>query len=205
MTVHAVVFDLGNVLINWDPYPAIAGSVGPERARAFLSDADFDFAAWNLAQDAGRTWEEGEAAAVAAHPQWEHEIYAYRPNFAASLLGPVTDTVEILEDLKAAGTRLFALTNWSAQLFPIAREIYHFLDLFEDIVVSGDEKLAKPDPQIFAVLAARISHVTALENSVFIDDSARNVAAAKVAGMDAIRFVDNGHLRGDLQARGVPI
>lgn len=205
MTVRAVVFDLGNVLISWDPFPAIAGSVGPDRARAFLEDEDFDFSAWNLAQDAGRTWEEGEAAAIATHPQWEREIYAYRPNFAAALRGPVRDTLEILTDLKAAGTRLFALTNWSAQLFPMAREIYGFLELFEDIVVSGDEKLAKPDPRIFAVLAERISHVASLEETVFIDDSAVNIEAAKRAGMDAIQFADTGHLRGDLQARGLPI
>lgn len=199
----AVVFDLGNVLIGWDPHPAIAAAVGPDRASRFLADPDFDFIGWNHQQDAGRAWDRAEADAVRTHPHWEAQIRAYRSNFAASLLGPLHDTVDILRELHGHGIPLFGLTNWSEELFPQARERYDFLALFEDIVVSGQERVAKPDPAIFEVLERRIGHP--LGESVFIDDSGRNVAAAAAAGMDAILFRDTGHLREDLRARGLPL
>ncbi|MGZ4600152.1 HAD family hydrolase [Oryzihumus sp.] len=201
--VEAVVFDLGNVLIRWHPHPAIAREVGPEQASAFLAAEDFDFQAWNSRQDAGRGWVEAEALAVASHPHWERAIRAYRRHYEHSLLGPIEDTVTVLEELHGHGIPLFALTNWSAELFPHARERFGFLDLFEDIVVSGDEGVAKPDPRIFATLARRAGHELAA--CVFIDDSPRNVAAAREAGMDAIHFTDTGHLRGDLRRRGLPL
>lgn len=202
-TVEAVVFDLGNVLIRWHPHAAIAREVGPEQASAFLAAEDFDFQAWNSRQDAGRGWAEAEALAVASHPHWEREIRAYRAHYEHSLLGPIEDTVAVLEELHGHGIPLFALTNWSAELFPHARERFGFLDLFEDIVVSGAEGVAKPDPRIFATLARRAGRELAA--CVFIDDSARNVAAAREAGMDAIHFTDTGHLRGDLRRRGLPL
>src|SRR6478672_5135357 len=202
-TVEAVVFDLGNVLIRWDPHPAIAASVGPDAATRFLADQEFDFLAWNHAQDAGRSWEVGEAAAIDSHPHWEPAIRAYRSNFAASLVGALHDTVDILRELHAAGTPLFALTNWSAELFPVALERFDFLALFDDIVVSGQVGVAKPDPAVFAVLERRIGH--RLDRTVFIDDSPVNVAAARAAGMDAIAFTDTGHLRTDLLRRSLPL
>ena len=174
--VDAVVFDLGNVLIRWDPHAAIAPAVGPEEATRFLADEAFAFPEWNHAQDAGRDWQEAEDAAVAAHPHWEPAIRGYRQNFPASLTGQIDDTVALLEELHAAGVRLYALTNWSAELFPAALDRFAFLDLFEDIIVSGEEAVAKPDPEIFEVLEDRIGH--ALDDCVFIDDSPRNVEAA---------------------------
>ena len=155
--VDAVVFDLGNVLIRWDPEAAVAGGVGADRARAFLSDEGFDFAGWNHQQDAGRSWDEGEAAAVRSHPQWADAVRAYRDYFPRSLTGAVDDSVAILRELHAQQVPLFALTTWSRELFPAALERFDFLDLFEDIVVSGEEGTAKPDPQIFAVLAERVA------------------------------------------------
>jgi 2-haloacid dehalogenase len=202
-TVDAVIFDLGNVLIRWDPHPAIAATVGHDEASRFLAAEDFDFHAWNHEQDAGRGWDEGEAGAAASHPHWEPAIRAYRSNFAASLTGTVEDSVQILRELHVAGTPLFALTNWSAELFPVALERFEFLRLFDDIVVSGAEGLAKPDPAIFATLQRRVGHP--LGRCVFIDDSPANVEAARRAGLDAIRFTDTGHLRGDLRARGLPV
>jgi 2-haloacid dehalogenase len=198
-----VVFDLGNVLIRWDPQPAVARAVGDDAATAFLSDPDFDFAGWNREQDAGRGWDEAELLATTSHPHWTEAIRGYRANFDASLLGPVQETLDLLEELHEAGVPLMALTNWSAELFPVARATYRFLDLFDDIVVSGQEGLAKPDPQIFAVLERRAQRP--LRECVFVDDSARNVAAARAAGMDAILFTDTGHLRGDLHRRGLPV
>jgi 2-haloacid dehalogenase len=198
-----VVFDLGNVLIRWDPHPAIARGVGAERATELLGATDFDFLAWNHEQDAGRPWDEAERAAALSHPHWADALRAYRTNFAQSLLGPVHETVDLLTELHRAGVRLLALTNWSAELFPVARQRFPFLGLFDDIVVSGEERLAKPDPRVFELLERRAG--TPLSRCVFVDDSARNVDAARSLGMDAILFTDTGHLRADLHARGLPV
>jgi 2-haloacid dehalogenase len=201
--VYAVVFDLGNVLITWDPLPAIAKTVGEREARRFLSDESFDFMAWNREQDAGRGWEEAEAAALQAHPRWARAILAYRENYPYSLVRVIEDTAQILRELHVAGIRLYALTNWSTELFPLALNRFDFLSLFEDIVVSGQEGVAKPDPEIFKILHERIGH--ALAECVFIDDSRANVEAARRAGLDAILFTDTGHLRADLVMRGLPL
>jgi 2-haloacid dehalogenase len=198
-----VVFDLGNVLIRWDPHAAIARGVGHEQATRFLGATDFDFMAWNHEQDAGRPWDEGERLAAASHPHWAEAVRAYRSNFAASLVGAVHDTVDLLTELHENGVRLLALTNWSAELFPVARETFPFLGLFDDIVVSGEERLAKPDPRVFALLERRAGRP--LSSCVFVDDSQRNGEAARAAGMDAILFTDTGHLRADLHGRGLPV
>jgi 2-haloacid dehalogenase len=203
--VDAVVFDLGNVLIRWDPFAAIAAGVGHDEARAFLTADDFDFGAWNYEQDAGRGWAEAEAVASKAHPRWEPALRAYRQHFPHSLTGVVDDTVAVLRELHAAGVPLFALTNWSEELFPEALRRFDFLELFEDIVVSGEEGVAKPDREIFEILEERMRHRGSLEDTVFIDDSPRNIEAAAAAGMDAILFTDTGHLREDLRARGLPL
>jgi 2-haloacid dehalogenase len=199
----AVVFDLGNVLIRWDPLPALTVGVGEAEAARFLAAEDFDFAAWNHVQDSGRGWADAEAEVERTHPHWHRHARAYRAHFAHSLTGPVEDNVALLEDLHAAGVRLFALTNWSAELFPQALERFGFLSLFEDIVVSGDEGVAKPDPAIFTLLQERVG--LPLEECVFIDDSAANVAAAAAAGLDAIRFAPGTDLRAQLVYRGLEI
>ncbi len=201
--VNAVVFDLGNVLIAWDPLPAIAKAVGAEQAARFLADEDFDFMAWNHQQDAGRSWLEAEAVAVASHPDWEPAIRGYRENFSDSILGAIEDTVKLLRELHASGIQLFALTNWSKELFPVALNRFDFLGLFEDIIVSGEEGVAKPDPRIFEILQERIGQ--RLGDCILIDDSPSNVKAAAEAGLDAILFTDTGHLREDLALRGLPM
>lgn len=204
-TFDAVVFDLGNVLIQWDPFPAIAAGVGEDRARAFLEHPGFDFSAWNHAQDAGRSWDNGEEVAITNFPELAEEIRAYRAHFDRALLGPVEDSVAVLRDLHRADVPLFALTNWSEELFPAAVERFDFLDLFEDIIVSGEEGVAKPDPEIFEILDGRLRHHGSLDDSVFIDDTEPNVLAAERVGMDAIHFTGPGHLREDLRVRGLPI
>ena len=201
--VDVVVFDLGNVLISWDPHPAIAKAVGSEQAALFLADEDFAFMAWNNEQDAGRSWDEAESLAVRTHPHWASAIRGYRAHFPDSIMGEIADSVQILRELHACGIRLFALTNWSSELFPVARRRFDFLDLFEDIVVSGDERVRKPDPRIFEILKSRIGD--GITGAVFIDDSPANTKAAADAGLDAILFSDTGHLRRDLALRGLPL
>ena len=202
---NAVVFDLGDVLIAWDPVRAVEVAVGRERALAFVADPDFDFAAWNRANDAGRGLDEAERVAVASHPHYAEEIVAYREHFGASLVGEIAGSVEILRELHEAEVPLFALTNWSADLFPVALDRFDFLDLFEDIVVSGEEGVAKPDPEIFEVLEERVSHRAGLDDCIFIDDSPANVVAAAETGMDAVGFTGPDDLREDLIARGRPL
>jgi 2-haloacid dehalogenase len=199
----AVVFDLGNVLIDWDPHPAIAAAVGDDEAARFLASDDFDFGAWNHEQDSGRAFEESEQAAVARVPHWREHILSYRANFDRSLIGEIAATVDVLRDLHAAGVRLLALTNWSAELFPVARGRFDFLELFEDILVSGEERLAKPDPRVFALLTERSGLPPGA--CVFVDDKPENVEAARAAGLDGIVFVDDGTLREQLRERGLPV
>jgi 2-haloacid dehalogenase len=199
----AVVFDLGNVLIDWDPHPAIAAAVGDDEAARFLASDDFDFGAWNHEQDSGRAFEESEQAAVARVPHWREHILSYRANFDRSLIGEIAATVDVLRDLHAAGVRLLALTNWSAELFPVARGRFDFLELFEDILVSGEERLAKPDPRIFELLTERSGLPPGA--CVFVDDKPENVEAARAAGLDGIVFVDDGTLREQLRERGLPV
>ena len=198
-----VIFDLGGVLITWDPHPAIARAVGDEEATRFLSDRGFDFPSWNYQQDAGRSWEQAEAVAVRSHPHWAEAIRAYRVNFRESMTGAIEDTVQIVRELHAASIPLYALTNWSSELFPQALIRYGFLDLFKDIIVSGDEGVAKPDPEIFDILEKRIGQP--LDGCIFVDDSPVNITAAAQAGLDAIHFTDTGHLRDDLLVRGLPL
>ncbi|MEO8851927.1 MAG: HAD family phosphatase [Allobranchiibius sp.] len=199
----AVVFDLGNVLIDWNAHAAISAEVGDERATVFLADLTFDFFGWNAAQDAGRTWAQGESAALATHPHYREEILAYRAHFGRSLVGPIDGVVEILRELHSSAVPLFALTNWSFELFPVARERFDFLQLFDDIVVSGEEGLAKPDPAIFALLAERMQDSWHRMPAVFVDDRMDNVAAANTAGMDGLLYTEPDKLRDDLAVRGL--
>lgn len=197
-----VVFDLGGVVVIWDPVPAVAAVVGQERAERFVHGGEFDFAAWNHAQDAGRSWAHAEAVATASHPDVAEEIAAYRPNFALSLRGLVPGTAAILRGLRARGVRVVALTNWSAETFHCAPELFpEVFALFDDVVVSGAAGVAKPDPEIFEVLGRRLGHP--VDGVFFVDDAARNVAAARDAGMDAVQFTDAVALLGELRSRGL--
>lgn len=200
--MRTAVFDLGGVILVWDPVPAVAAVVGLERAERFVHGSDFDFAAWNHAQDAGRSWVAGEAAAIASHPEWAAEITAYRANFALALGGLVPGTDAILRDLRARGVRLVALTNWSAETFRFAPAMYpDVFAMFDDVVVSGVEGIAKPDSRIFEILGRRLGQPIA--GVFFVDDSSGNVAAARAAGMDAVLFTDAAALAAALRQRGL--
>ena len=189
-------------MVVWDPVPAVAAVVGEERARRFVHGEEFDFARWNHAQDAGRSWVDAEAAARASHPALAEEIAAYLPHFALTLTELVPGTAEMLRALHDRGVRLVALTNWSAETIHHGPEAFpEVFALFDDVVVSGAERVAKPDPAIFEVLAGRLGHP--VEGVFYVDDSLANVAAARSAGMDAVHFTDAATLRGDLRVRGL--
>jgi 2-haloacid dehalogenase len=195
-------FDRGGVVVDWDPVWAVAAAVGRERAERFVHGDTFDFAAWNHAQDEGRSWAAAEEAALADHPDLAEEIAAYRPNFARSLRALVPGTASILRALHDRGVRLVALTNWSAETIHHGPEVFpEVFALFDDIVVSGAEGVAKPDRAIFQVLADRLGHP--LQGVFYVDDNLRNVDAARTAGLDAVPFTDSATLLHDLQQRGL--
>ena len=194
-----VVFDLGGVLIDWDPRHLYRRLLPEDEIEEFLDEVGF--AAWNYAQDAGGSWDEAVERLAARHPHRRELIAAYPARFPETLAGPVPGSVELLRDLHAAGVRLLALTNWSAETYPHAEATFDFLTLFEDIVVSGAEGIAKPDPAVFALLVDRYRLDPAA--TVFVDDSPVNVAAAAAAGLRAVRFTDADTLRGDLSRLGL--
>jgi 2-haloacid dehalogenase len=199
--IDAVVFDLGGVLIDWNPrhlYRRLFGEDvhGMER---FL--AEVCTPAWNERQDAGRSWEEAIVELTASHPEHAEMISAYRERWVEMLAGPLTDTLAILEELRGTGIPLYAITNWSQHTFPHALELYPFLHWFEDIVVSGREGVIKPDPAIFRVLLAR-SGLQA-DRAVFVDDSLKNVEAARRLGFHALHFSNAPGLRRELASLGL--
>ncbi len=197
-----VVFDFGNVLIDWDPVPAVAAGVGEAEARRFL--AEFDFHGWNLGPDGGQSWDEALATLARTHPQFVEHGTAYRVHFAASLRGEVPGSVAVLRELHAAGVHLAGLTNWSDELYHgYAPQRFEFLALFDHVVVSGTEGLAKPDPAIYRLAAERSGRP--LDRLVFVDDRPENVAAAAALGMDGIVFTGADDLRAALRRRGLPV
>ena len=198
-TPTAVVFDLGGVLIRWDPRHLYRQLMPEDEVDAFLDEVGFG--AWNHEQDSGGLWGRAVEEHAALFPHRRALLAAYPARFPDSLDGPVEGTVAILEQLHAAGTRLVALTNWSAELFPHAEATFDFLALFEGIVVSGREGVAKPDPAVFDLLLSRYDLDPA--GTVFVDDSPANVAAAAAAGLTALVFTGPDRLRADLSRLGL--
>jgi 2-haloacid dehalogenase len=196
----AVVFDLGGVLIDWNPRYLYRTLFDDEaEMEAFLAEVTTQ--EWNAQQDAGRPWSEAVEALVAQHPDRRELIEAYWHRWPETLGGPIQGTVDILGELRARGVRTYALSNWSAETFPLARPRFPFLEWFDGILISGEAKLAKPDPRIFAHLLERFG----LEpgSTVFIDDSTANVRAAEAAGLIAMRFENPEQLHGELSALGL--
>ncbi len=195
-----VVFDLGGVLIDWNPRHLYRKML-PEEAAVERFLAEVCSPAWNLEQDRGRSWEEAIARLTREHPDKAELIAAYRGRWLEMLGGPIDGTVEILAELRAQEVPLFALTNWSAETYPLALELYDFLGWFEAVVVSGRERLVKPDPAIFRLLCER--HGLSPEALVFIDDNPKNAAAAAALGMEGIHFTSPEALRTDLTRLGL--
>lgn len=199
-THRTVVFDLGNVLIGWDPR-LLYRQLLPDDEAVEEFFAEVDFAAWNHAQDAGRPFAAGVKEHAARFPHRRALLAAYQERFAETLDGAIEGSVVILEELRRQGVRLLALTNWSAETFPVARAGFGFLQHFEGIVVSGEEGVAKPDPRIFRILLERYDVDPA--RTVYVDDSPRNVVAARAAGLTALHFTGPSALREDLSRLGL--
>ena len=195
----AVVFDLGGVLVDWDPRYLYRQLLPEDEIEDFL--AEVDFSAWNYRADAGGRWADVIAEQSARFPHRAALLAAYPERFRETLGGEVPGTVQLLRDLHTAGVRLLALTNWSAETFPRARGLFPFLDWFEGIVVSGDERIRKPDPEIWRRTIERFQLDPA--TTVYIDDMPRNAEVAASLGFRAVRFESPEQLRTQLVELGV--
>jgi 2-haloacid dehalogenase len=196
----AVVFDLGGVLIDWNPRH-LYRSLFDDEAEMERFLAEVTTQAWNHEQDRGRPFAEAIAELTRDHPEQAELIEAYWDRWPEMLGEPFPETVKVLAALRASGVRLLALTNWSAETFPVAVPRYPFLDWFEAVIVSGEVELVKPDPAIFRLLVDR--HGLEPSQTVLIDDTIANVQAAAALGFRAIRFTDAAALKRDLGAMGL--
>ena len=199
--IDTVVFDLGGVLVDWNP-EYLYREIFPneEERRWFLSNiCTLD---WNEEQDAGRSLAEGTEFLVRRFPDHEASIRAYYGRWKEMLGGPIHETVEIFRQLKfGSGVKLYALTNWSAETFPVALELYEFLHWFDGRLVSGEEKIRKPAKGIYELLIERFGIEPS--RAVYVDDNIRNVIPAKELGFHGIHFQSPAQFRTALEALGL--
>lgn len=198
---RTVVFDVGNVLYRWDPHGWHERRTPDAAARARML-AETDFYGWHERLDAGLAYAESAAALSARFPQHAAIIDAWGPEFGETITEPVPGMPELVAELDAAGVPLFAITNFSADFWaPFRLREAHVFDRFRAIVVSGEEKLVKPDAAIYALALQRFG--IAPEAGLFVDDRIDNVAGARAAGMHAHHFIDAADLRARLVAEGL--
>jgi len=202
MPLPIVVFDLGGVLIDWNPRYLFrkffrGDHVAMER---FLEEIDFH--EWNAEMDRGRSFAESVDDLCRRFPHRAPLIRSFHDRWEETLGEPILPVVNLLLRLKEAGVALHALTNWSADTFPIARRRFSFLKCFSTILVSGEVGLAKPDPRIFSLFLERIGHPAA--DCMYIDDTIQNVEFARSIGMDAIFLSTPASLEDKMGRRGLP-
>jgi 2-haloacid dehalogenase len=195
-TIKAILFDFGNVLLEWNPRHLYRRFFqNEEEMDQFLHEVNF--MDWNLQQDKGRSFAEGVAELSKEFPQYAELIQAYHDNWIHSIGNSLTGTIEIMKRLKKAGYQLYGLSNWSAETFPIARQKYDFFNLLDDIVISGEVGAVKPEPEIFEIILAR--NGKAASECLFIDDALPNVEAARELGFVTIHFQSPEQLESELK------
>ncbi|MFC7397675.1 HAD family hydrolase [Chelatococcus sp. GCM10030263] len=200
---RVVVFDIGNVLIEWDPRHLYRKIFSDDEARMEHFLATICDAAWNLEQDHGRSWAEAVAERAALHPEWREEIAAYDARWMEMVPGAIAGSIALLERLRQAGVPTYAITNFSTEKFVVARERFPFLGGFEDVVVSGEVGLVKPDPAIFALFLARNGLEAA--DCLFVDDIAINIETARAMGFITHPFTTPEAFAAVLRANGFPV
>ena len=199
MEITTIVFDFGGVLIDWNPRHLFRKVFSDaQEMETFLAAVCTDD--WNVQQDKGRTLKDGTAWLVERFPAKKEWIEQYYGRWTEMLNGTFEGSLEILSRLRGY-YRLYGLTNWSAETYPVAYDRFDFLKWFDGIVVSGHEGVIKPDPAIFELLKTRYDVVPG--QSVFIDDNIRNVEAAKALGFHSIHFQSPTQLARELEALGV--
>ncbi|WP_371155790.1 HAD family hydrolase [Jannaschia sp. 2305UL9-9] len=198
MTVEAVVWDIGDVLVEWRPALAWSPEIGLDAAHAFIER--IDFAALNLRADGGERF--ADLAQEVADPDDRARLAAYPALYVRTVQGRVPGSWDILHDLKATGVQIHAITNWSAETWAPGTEVHPELDrVFGTLVVSGREGLIKPDPAIFRLLCDRAG--LSPEQCLFVDDKMHNVDGARAIGMAGHHFTGAAGLRQDLVERGL--
>jgi 2-haloacid dehalogenase len=200
--IEAVAFDLGGVLIDWNPRHLYRRLIDDEAAiERFL--AEVCTPDWNATLDTGRPFAGAVAELVREHPEQAELIEAYRSRWPEMLGGYFSETLAIVRHLREAGIPIYALSNWATETFAATRDQFQFLEEFDGILLSGQVGISKPDPAIFRLFLERFA-LTA-ESTVFIDDSPANVAVARSLGIGALLFQDAAQIRSELQALGLPV
>jgi len=200
-TIKAVIFDYGNVLLDWNPR-LVYRRYFPHDAEGmanFLNEVNF--MEWNAQQDRGRTFKEGVADLSAKFPQYAYLIQAYHDHWVDSIGGAYWETVEIMKQLKQSGYPLYGLSNWSAETFPHAREKYDFFELLDDMVISGAVGYVKPEPEIYQIILDKIQRPA--QECLFIDDSLPNILQANKMGFAIIHFISSTQLEDELTQMGI--
>ena len=201
--IDTIVFDLGNVLIRWDPYPVLLKAFNNEdiKTRWFLDN--ICHMEWNTTLDTGIRFDDAKKQRIAEYPEYEEYIAIYLDKWEEMLQGAIDGTLDILKKLKESGKyKLFAITNWSAEKFPVARQKYSFLSWFDDIVVSGEIGIVKPDRRIYKYAIDRFN-LQQPESALFIDDRMENIEAAGEFGIKGIHFRDPQQLAAELRSFGI--
>ena len=194
--IKAIIFDYGNVLLEWNPRHVYRRYFNNEEAmELFLNEVNF--MEWNAQQDKGRTFAEGVAELSAKFPQHAQLIQAYYDQWRDSIGVAYWDTVEILKQLKQAGYPLYGLSNWSAETFPLVRARYDFFDLLDNMVISGEVGFVKPEPEIYQIMLDKIGKPA--QECLFIDDSLPNIQQAEKLGFVGIHFHSAEQLRIELE------
>ncbi|MDD2922823.1 MAG: HAD family phosphatase [Anaerolineales bacterium] len=198
--MKSIIFDFGGVLIGWDPRNLYRRYFpDPQSMEDFLTE--INFMEWNAQQDKGRPFAEGARILAEQFPQRAHLIHAFHENWKESITGKIDGTVEILQTLKRKNYPLYGLSNWSAETFPIVRDEFPFLNLFDGVILSGEVKLIKPDTAIYDLCLKMVGRPA--RECVFIDDSPANIHAANEMGFDAIKFDSPEQLKDELRAREI--
>jgi 2-haloacid dehalogenase len=197
----AIVFDFGGVLIDWDPRYLYRKIFAGDSAAVERFLAEVDFFSWNRQQDGGRPFSVAIAELCRQFPQHADLIRAYDQRYLESLAGPIQPSLAILHALKQAGWPLYGLSNWPAEKFALVRPKYAFFDWFEDILISGEVGLAKPDPRIYQLFLARSGRKAG--ECLFIDDSAHNLVTAGQLGFTTLLFTSPDQLAHDLHQLGL--
>ena len=195
-----IIFDIGMVLIRWNPRN-LYRKIFTDEAKMEWFLANVCTNEWNVEQDRGRTFSDAVKLITPHHPEYANEIEAYDTRWAEMIPGVIEGSVDILETLHKNGTPLYAITNWNQDKFRETKLNYPFLNLFRDIVVSGAEKLIKPDAAIFELCLKRNKLMAA--DCLFIDDSLKNVQGAAAVGMLTHHFTTPENLRIDLKKRNL--
>jgi 2-haloacid dehalogenase len=198
--IRKVVFDIGGVLIDWNPRHLFRKVFDSEEEMEWFL-ANVCTYEWNVQQDGGKLFSVATAELQARFPEYRDKIALYYGRWEEMLGGEIKGTVEIFQKLKSAGMPLYALSNWSHEAFPVAYERYGFMKEFDGLVVSGYEKLLKPDHAIYRVLMERYGINP--EESVYIDDNKPNADAAAELGFRVIHFLSSDQLRDDLRSLGL--